>query len=90
MNSGASVIIVTFNSASSITDCLTSVMGTLRPDDEILIIDNNSQDETLQIIEQIVLPDRSRIRLFPQRQNLGLSKGCNIGIENSNKEFVRL
>ncbi len=90
MNPGASLIIVTFNSASSIADCLTTVMETIRPIDEVLIIDNDSQDETLRIVEQILPPNTGRVRLFPQSKNTGFSKGCNIGIEHSNKEFVIL
>ena len=53
MNSGASVIIVTFNSSSTIADCLGSVVNTLGPQDEVLVIDNHSQDNTLEIIEQL-------------------------------------
>ncbi len=89
MNSGASVIIVTFNSASTIADCLGSVVNTLRPQDEVRVIDNDSQDNTLEIIEQLNLSPE-KVKVLPQSKNYGFSRGCNIGIENSSKEFVIL
>ncbi len=89
MNSGASVIIVTFNSSSTIADCLGSVVNTLRPQDEVLVIDNDSQDNTLEIIEQLNLSPE-KVKVLPQSKNYGFSRGCNIGIENSSKEFVIL
>lgn len=89
MNSGASVIIVTFNSSSTIANCLGSVVNTLRPQDEVLVIDNHSQDNTLEIIEQLNFSPE-KVKVLPQSKNYGFSRGCNIGIENSNKEFVIL
>lgn len=89
MNSGASVIIVTFNSSSTIAECLESVVDTLRPQDEVLVIDNDSQDNTLEIIEQLNLSPE-KVKVLPQSKNYGFSRGCNIGIENSSKEFVIL
>ncbi|TDI82505.1 MAG: glycosyltransferase [Caldithrix sp.] len=90
MNPGASIIIVTFNSIETIADCLISTTASLRANDEILIIDNNSQDNTLAIVEEFLQPDQKKVRVFPQKKNLGFSRGCNVGIENSDKEFVIL
>ncbi|MFQ5677420.1 MAG: glycosyltransferase family 2 protein, partial [bacterium] len=90
MEPGASIIIVTFNSAATISNCLFSLVTTLRTTDEVLIIDNNSQDNTLALIREFSNNPQNRIRLFPQQKNRGFSRGCNIGIENSNKEFVIL
>jgi len=90
MSPGASIIIVTFNSVETIADCLISTAASLRANDEILIIDNNSQDNTLAIVEEFLQPDQKRVRVFSQKRNLGFSRGCNIGIENSDKEFVIL
>lgn len=89
MNFGASVIIVSFNSSSTIAECLDSVVNTLRPQDEVLVIDNHSQDNTLEIIERLNFSSE-KVKVLPQSKNYGFSRGCNIGIENSNKEFVIL
>ena len=66
-----------------------SVVNTLRPQDEVLVIDNHSQDNTLEIIEQLNFSPE-KVKVLPQSKNYGFSRGCNIGIENSNKEFVIL
>lgn len=90
MSPGASVIIVTYNSENYIGVCLRSVIATLRPQDEVLIIDNHSSDGTLAMIRKIIPAGEARARVLPQSQNLGFSRGCNIGIENSDKEYVVL
>lgn len=88
MSPGASVVIVTYNSAATIADCLLSVATSLGPQDEAVVIDNNSQDATLETIRELDLP--SKIRVLPQKANLGFSKGCNLGIEQSDKEYIIL
>ena len=90
MTHNASIIIVTYNSASTISTCLRSVAKTLCSHDEVLLIDNNSRDNTLGIIQQSGLLDLENIHLLPQSKNLGFPRGCNVGIGQSNKEFVIL
>lgn len=90
MQSGTSIIIVTYNSAATISECLLSVAGTLGPDDEVVVIDNNSCDDTVQLLQQIAASSDGNIRILPQEQNHGFSRGCNIGIEATRKEFVIL
>lgn len=90
METGAAIIIVTFNSETTIRDCLTSVTETLRPCDEVLVIDNNSQDNTVKLVRQFLKPRSGKIKFFPQTKNLGFSKGCNIGINHSAREYVIL
>jgi hypothetical protein len=41
-----SVIVVTYNSLETIDSCLRSVLGTLGAFDEVIVVDNNSQDAT--------------------------------------------
>lgn len=90
METGAAIIIVTFNSEQTICDCLSSVVETLRPCDEVLIVDNNSKDNTVKLIQPFLKPSSGKIKFFPQTKNLGFSKGCNIGINHSVKEYIIL
>ena len=53
MESSASIIIVTYNSAHTISDCILSVVKTLRSQDDVMVIDNNSQDNTLELLDQL-------------------------------------
>ena len=88
MENGAAIIIVTYNSGKTIACCLHSVLETLRPCDEVLIIDNHSQDNTVKQIQRFLKPSSGRVKFFPQIKNLGFSKGCNIGIKYSKKESL--
>lgn len=90
MSRSASIIIVTFNSAETIETCLRSVIGTLRPQDEVFIVDNNSSDNTLAVVRATIPAHESRVHLLPQPTNTGFSRGCNIGIEHSHGEYIIL
>ncbi|MFQ5651710.1 MAG: glycosyltransferase [bacterium] len=90
MSPGAAIIIVTFNSSTTIEACLASVLVTLRPVDEVFVIDNNSSDNTLDLVHPLVSANDNRVHVLPQSRNLGFSRGCNIGIENSDQEYVIL
>jgi O-antigen biosynthesis protein len=68
-----SVIVVTHYSAGTIRRCLTSALRELGPKDELIVVDNVSLDDT-----QLIVHDR--VRLLPNRENIGYSRGCNQGI----------
>ncbi len=88
-NNSASIIIVTYNSSETITACLTSVLATVRANDEIIIVDNASSDNTVQIVESFA-SQNGKIKLVRNTENLGFSKGCNIGIKISKNPYVVL
>ncbi|MFQ5641250.1 MAG: glycosyltransferase [bacterium] len=90
MKPGCSIIIVTYHSAKTISTCLASVLNTLRRNDEIIVIDNHSADQTAEILRDFAAASGRKMSLFLQTENLGFARACNIGIEKSNKEFVVL
>lgn len=69
-----SIIIVTYNSANFISLCLKSAER-LNIEKEIIVVDNNSTDATTFIIQKY-FPE---VHLSINKENLGFSKGCNIG-----------
>lgn len=69
----ASIIIVSFNSASDLPDCLASLKRTLGPDDEVIVFDNASNDESIRIARN------SDIRVDYSPTNVGFAAGCNRG-----------
>ena len=73
MESSASIIIVTYNSAHTISDCILSVVKTLRSQDEVRVIDNNSQDNTLELLDRLRPNLPETIHILPQSQNYGFS-----------------
>lgn len=82
-----SIVIVTYNSAEDISKCLTSLQTTLRRNDEVIIVDNGSQDQTVRIVGGFALKD-SRIVLIEAGKNLGFSEGTNTGIRHSKNPYV--
>ncbi len=93
---GVSVVVLTYNSAKTIGSCLASVLKTLGPEDELIVVDNNSRDDTVERVDKLLaaatsvatLPNpRSTIR---NSENLGFSAGCNVGIRASCGTYICL
>jgi GT2 family glycosyltransferase len=82
-----SVIIVTYNSSKYIKKCLNSIFksdDTLKK--EIIIVDNNSQDNTVKILNSF----RKKIKLIKESNNVGFSKAINSGIATSKYPYILL
>jgi len=79
-----SIITATYNSASVINDCLNSVKLQKYKDIDHIIIDGNSADETLQILET----KRSQIKTLISEPDHGIYDAMNKGIKNSTGEIV--
>lgn len=80
-----SIIIVTYNSADYIIDCLNSIYQyTYTFPIQIIVIDNNSKDLTLEKIKQF----NRKIEVVQNRQNYGFAKACNQGIKISKGEYI--
>jgi cellulose synthase/poly-beta-1,6-N-acetylglucosamine synthase-like glycosyltransferase len=82
-----SVVIVSYNSSSTIGACLHSVLMTLNEGDEVIVVDNASHDDTVRIVEGF-LTQTSRLKLIQCQKNTGFSKGCNIGLLESKGRFT--
>ncbi len=80
-----SVVIINFNGAVHIERCIKTIEAQSYPEIEILVIDNGSTDGSLALVQELANEDR--IRLFAGA-NVGSSKANNLGIRESNGEFV--
>lgn len=83
-----SVIVVNYNSARYLVECVRSVYDKLKGygDFEVLVIDNNSRDDSLALLEN-AFPHG---RVLKNNENLGFVKGANQGIANTEGEYVFL
>lgn len=82
MKKKTSIIILTYNNLSLTIDCIESIRKYTDPNTyEIVVVDNNSQDETPNWLRS----QDDLIVIFNQ-ENVGFPKGCNIGIEAASKE----
>ena len=69
-----SVCIPTFNSEKYIIECLQSVLNQTYTEFEIIISDNDSSDDTLNLIESF---KDERIKIFKNEKNIGMGNNFN-------------
>ncbi|MDD4990583.1 MAG: glycosyltransferase family 2 protein [Candidatus Pacebacteria bacterium] len=88
MSAKISVIIPTYNSEKIIAKCLGAIISCAQNlDYEILIVDNNSQDATKEIVRKIANTN-GQVRLLERAENLGYGRALNFGSVNANGEFL--
>lgn len=91
MSSKVLITILTYNSASVINECLLSLQKITYPvsDFKILVIDNASADNTLDLVRQ----NFPEAEIINNEKNLGFAAGNNIGFEyaaNNNFDYIYL
>ncbi len=80
-----SIIIVSFNTKEILRNCLQSVIdSTVRASFEIIVVDNNSADESAQMISEC-FPD---VVLLRSRFNLGFAKANNRALREARGSYV--
>ena len=80
----ASVIIVTYNSARCIKQCLASVFAQTAVTLEGIVVDNASADDTVAATKSF------NVQLFANRENIGFGRGNNQGYAASRGRYVYL
>jgi len=80
-----SIITPTHNSEKFIAHTIESVLKQTYPDWEMLIIDDKSTDNTLEIINKYKDP---RIKIIPLQKNVGAAEARNIGLRNAKGRFI--
>ena len=78
-----SAIIVTYNSAESIAQCLRALAG---EDCEIVVVDNASQDETVARVQ--AFRARHPVELLRISRNLGFAAGVNHGVRAASGDVL--
>jgi glycosyltransferase involved in cell wall biosynthesis len=73
-----------FNGQTTLVAAIESILAQTYHNFELIIIDDGSRDRSLEIIKLFA---DERIRVFTQ-SNMGLAKTLNVGIFNSNGDFI--
>lgn len=81
-----SVILCTYNRASYLQRCIDSVFAQTFPDFELIVIDDGSNDNTFEIVNQYIRQYRNIRYVKHQNRKLALSK--NIGILCSFGKYI--
>lgn len=82
-----SVIIPVYNAENTILSCMKSVHNQTYENVEVIIIDDGSSDRSKEIIETYIA-EHTLQWLFISRENRGVAKTRNEGIQKSNGEFI--
>ena len=88
MNPLISVIVPVYNTANYLDRCIESVVGQTYKHVEIILVDDGSKDDSLQICERWAKQD-GRIQVMPQ-SNKGVSSARNTGIKNATGDYLIL
>ncbi|MFV5688249.1 glycosyltransferase family 2 protein [Flavobacterium sp. ZT3R25] len=80
-----SVIILNYNVRYFLEQCILSVQNALETiDGEIIVIDNNSQDDSCEMMKNRF----PNVKLIQNKENLGFPKGNNMGVAQAQGEYI--
>lgn len=82
-----SVCIPTYNGATYIKRQIMSILPQLKKDDELLVLDDGSTDNTVQELQSI---QDNRIRILQNKKNQGLTKSINLLLSSIKGDYVFL
>lgn len=86
-NTLVSIITPSYNSSRFIADTIISVLNQTYRNWELLITDDCSNDNSVDIINSYIKDD-SRIKLFKSTQNIGAAAARNISIRNASGKYI--
>jgi GT2 family glycosyltransferase len=84
MTDKVSVIIPHYNGEEILKDCLASLYQSTRIPLEVILVDNGSSDNSVQMVRE----NFPEVKIFQQEKNLGFAGGCNAGIEKATANYV--
>jgi GT2 family glycosyltransferase len=87
MNFQISIIIVSFNTSLLLKNCLKSIFSDFeKPKSEIIVIDNNSEDNTLMMLRD----NYPSVKVVENNYNAGFAKANNQGLQIATGKYVFL
>ncbi|MGI2039031.1 glycosyltransferase [Shewanella frigidimarina] len=88
MDHKISLIITTFNEAKSIKVWCESVLNQTKLPDEVIVVDSNSEDATVKIIQSMF--KQAQFELVIKSEKCNISKGRNIAISSASNDLVAI
>jgi len=83
-----SILIVTYNSSSTIRVCMDSVLQELNQlNAEVIVVDNQSTDETVSILDEFSSRN-AKLQIETNRTNRGFAVGNNQGLEMARGQHI--
>jgi len=88
-----SIIVITYNSAKFVLETLESAKAQTYQNIELIISDDGSQDETVELCEKWLAENKDRFidsQIITVEQNTGIPANCNRGVKASKGEWIKL
>lgn len=84
-----SIIMPTFNRSKTIKTAIESVQGQSYTNWELIIVDDDSYDDTVSLVKEIIKDEKiSTIKLIELKENGGVSKARNAGLAIAKGEII--
>ena len=83
-----SIIITNYNGLKWLKKCLDSLFSQTYNDFEIILVDNESTDDSIKFLEENYRDER--LKIVRSEKNLGFAGGNNLGFNNSKGEYILL
>tara|TARA_B100001123_G_scaffold425982_1_gene539571 strand:+ start:1000 stop:2043 length:1044 start_codon:yes stop_codon:yes gene_type:complete len=84
MDTLVSIIIPHWNGIDILSECIDSLNNTEYSNFEIIVVDNNSSDESVKWLKA----NHPKIKIIENDKNYGYAGGCNRGINNSKGDYI--
>ena len=88
MRPTVSVCLPTYNGGKHLPECVDSILGQTHADFELVIVDDSSTDDSVEIAKSYARLD-SRVRVFVNDSNLGLVGNWNRSVSLSRGEWIK-
>lgn len=84
------IILPTKNASTTVLLSLQSIGKQTYPIKEVIVIDNASTDDTIEIVKSFARKSKISIHIISQKNNKGLGTSFNVGVKSSKTSFVVL
>ncbi len=81
-----SIILINYNGLEDLEECINSIFNLNYDNFEIIFVDNNSSDDSVQFVKQYY----PNIQIIQLPKNYGFTKGNNIGVSKSKGQYIVL
>ncbi len=90
-----SIVIVSYSTADLTKAALESIFQTLKgtalaKSTEVIVIDNNSKDDSVKMLRQIALQHPQQLRIITNPKNTGFARANNQGIKAAKGDYILL
>lgn len=88
-----SIIVITYNSSKYVLETLQSAKAQTYQNIELIISDDSSQDQTVEICKNWLIENEGRFvntQIITVKKNTGIPANCNRGVKASKGEWIKL